>query len=173
MEINKELNRIQKELKAPKSQYNSFGKYSYRNAEDILEAYKKVAGDTSLIIDDEVVQIGDRYYVKATTRLSLLDTNVTTTAYAREPLEKKGMDSAQITGATSSYARKYALNALFAIDDTKDADNFDNSKIEDFKEKVNKITDVEKLRTFFKENEGKGKEYVDIMVTHSKSLKHD
>ncbi len=173
MEINKELNRIQKELKAPKSQVNSFAHYNYRNAEDILEAYKKVAGDTSLIIDDEVVQIGDRYYVKATTRLSLLDTNVTTTAYAREPLEKKGMDSAQITGATSSYARKYALNALFAIDDTKDADNFDNSKIEDFKEKVTKITDVEKLRTFFKENEGKGKEYVDIMVTHSKSLNHD
>ena len=116
------LSRIQKELKAPKGQMNSFGGYKYRSSEDILEAVKPLLGETALVLNDEVVLIGDRFYVKATAKLILDDDSVSAVAYAREPLEKKGMDTAQITGATSSYARKYALNGLFCIDDTKDAD---------------------------------------------------
>lgn len=127
MKIHTELNRIQRELKAPKSQYNSFGNYNYRNAEDILEAYKKVAGDTTLVIADEIVLVGERYYIKATAQLFCEEEAISTQAFAREAETKKGMDESQITGATSSYARKYALNALFAIDDTKDADSQDNT----------------------------------------------
>lgn len=121
------LNKIQRELKAPKGQRNSFGNYNYRSCEDIVEAVKPYLEGATLIINDEIVLIGDRYYVKATA--SLIDgmTISTASAFAREPLEKKGMDTAQITGATSSYARKYALNGLFAIDDTKDADSTNNS----------------------------------------------
>lgn len=119
------LNKIQRELKAPKGQFNSFGKYHYRNCEDILEAIKPLLGDASLILSDDIVQFGERYYVKATATLIGKDGTVgaSATAYAREALDKKGMDEAQITGAASSYARKYALNGLFCIDDTKDADS--------------------------------------------------
>jgi len=120
------LQQIQMELKAPKSQFNDFGKYNYRNAEDIQEALKPILANAghSLTLTDEIVQIGDRIYVKATVKLldQRLKLIVTTTAYAREPLTKKGMDEAQITGATSSYARKYALGGMFLLDDTKDAD---------------------------------------------------
>jgi len=119
------LNEIQQKLKVPKGQYNAFAKYHYRNAEDILEAVKPLLGDNVLIITDEVVQVGDRYYVKATARLTEVaeeETVFEATGWAREELDKKGMDAAQITGAASSYARKYALNGLFCIDDTKDAD---------------------------------------------------
>ena len=118
------LIKIQSELKAPKSQYNSFGKYSYRNAEDILEAVKPLLSKYSatMYITDEVVEVGSRIYVKATVTLSDGKETITASAYAREPETRKGMDDSQITGATSSYARKYALNGLFAIDDTKDAD---------------------------------------------------
>jgi hypothetical protein len=125
----KELARIQQELKAPKGQYNKFGKYNYRSCEDILEGLKKVLGECTLTISDEIVQIGDRIYVKATATLKTSEgETVTGVAYAREPLIKKGMDESQVTGATSSYARKYALNGLFCIDDTKDADTMDNSQ---------------------------------------------
>ena len=124
------LNKIQKELKAPKNQFNAFGKYKYRSCEDILEAVKPLLEDATLTINDEMVVIGERYYIKATVTLKQGEEEVSTTAYARESEEKKGMDSAQITGATSSYARKYALNGLFLIDDTKDADTMDNSKVE-------------------------------------------
>lgn len=123
------LNEIQKELKAPKGQMNSFGNYKYRSCEDIVEAVKPLLGDASLLLSDEIVLIGDRYYVKATAELVDGTTITRVSAFAREPLEKKGMDTAQITGATSSYARKYALNGLFAIDDTKDADTMDNSNM--------------------------------------------
>lgn len=118
------LIRIQSELKAPKSQYNSFGKYSYRNAEDILEAVKPLLSkyNATMYITDEVVEVGSRIYVKATVTLSDGKETITASAYAREPETRKGMDDSQITGATSSYARKYALNGLFAIDDTKDND---------------------------------------------------
>ena len=121
------LNRIQKELKAPKGNRNSFGNYNYRSAEDIVEAVKPLLGNMILTISDDIVLIGDRFYVKATAKISLGDDMREVSAFAREPLEKKGMDTAQITGATSSYARKYALNGLFCIDDTKDADTMDNS----------------------------------------------
>lgn len=121
---------IQHKLKAPKGQYNSFGKYNYRSCEDILEGVKPLLKehDLALLIDDEIVQIGERYYVKATAKITDGRECVSATAYAREPDTKKGMDESQITGATSSYARKYALNALLCIDDTKDADTMDNSK---------------------------------------------
>ena len=121
---------IQHKLKAPKGQYNSFGKYNYRSCEDILEGVKPLLKEhnLALLIDDEIVQIGERYYVKATAKITDGRELVSATAYAREPDTKKGMDESQITGATSSYARKYALNALLCIDDTKEADTMDNSK---------------------------------------------
>jgi len=127
----KELQLIQSALKAPKGQKNSFGNYKYRSCEDILEALKPLLAEQKchLTVSDEIMNIGDRYYVKAEAMIRNEEgVFFITTAYAREPAEKKGMDSAQITGATSSYARKYALNGLFAIDDTKDADTMDNSK---------------------------------------------
>ena len=117
---------IQKELKAPKGQYNSFGRYAYRSCEDILEGVKPLLdkNKATLFISDNLEQIGDRFYVKAIARF--VDTEsgevIENSAFARESEEKKGMDSSQVTGATSSYARKYALNGLFLIDDTKDAD---------------------------------------------------
>lgn len=125
MNIYSELSRIQKELKAPKSQYNSFGKYHYRSCEDILEGLKAVQKDCAVILNDSIEVIGDRLYVKATATLCHpeAETVASATAYAREPVSKKGMDESQITGAASSYARKYALSALFAIDDNKDADH--------------------------------------------------
>lgn len=116
------LNKIQQELKAPKSQYNTFGKYNYRNCEDILEAVKPLLGTATLIITDEVVNIGNHNYVKATVTLKTDTEQEVATAYAREAVEQKGMNDSQITGSTSSYARKYALNGLFLIDDTKDSD---------------------------------------------------
>lgn len=121
---------IQSMLKAPKGQYNSFGKYNYRSCEDILEGVKPLLSEQKLIltIEDSIEMIGDRYYVKATATLSDGTNSISTSAYAREPLEKKGVDASQVTGATSSYARKYALNGLLCIDDTKDADTMDNSK---------------------------------------------
>lgn len=121
----KELLQIQSELKAPKGQYNSFGKYKYRSCEDILEAVKPLCVKYGVILtlSDEIVQVGERYYIKATARLQKEGcSDVSVTAYAREALDKKGMDDSQITGTASSYARKYALNGLFCIDDTKDAD---------------------------------------------------
>lgn len=123
------LFKIQHELKAPKGQTNAFGKYKYRSCEDIVEAVKPILNkyETSLILTDTIELIGDRYYVKATAKLIGEGINESVSAYAREPIQKKGMDEAQVTGATSSYARKYALNGLFAIDDTKDADTMDNS----------------------------------------------
>lgn len=116
------LAKIQKELKATKDQYNDFGKYAYRSAESILEAVKPLLEGAVLILTDDIVLIGDRYYVKATAIFKDGDFIESTTAYAREPETKKGMDESQITGTASSYARKYALNGLFCIDDAKDAD---------------------------------------------------
>lgn len=127
MTIKEKLKVIQVNLKAPKNLYNSFGKYSYRNAEGICEAVKPFLekNNVSLIIYDEIVAVGDRIYVKATAELLDCESGETISvcAYAREAEDKKGMDSAQVTGATSSYARKYALNGLFLLDDTKDVDS--------------------------------------------------
>nr|DAG75182.1 MAG TPA: ERF superfamily protein [Caudoviricetes sp.] len=116
---------VQSALKAPKGQYNSFGKYAYRSCEDILEAVKPILKESGLFLQlsDEPVMVGDWHYIKATATVADFSGNqVLCTAYAREPAEKKGMDDSQITGTASSYARKYALNGLFCIDDTKDAD---------------------------------------------------
>ena len=124
--IRQKLQGIQSSLKAPKGQTNKFGGYKYRSAEDILEAVKPLLSkfEATLMLIDEVVEVGGRVYVKATAKLGNTDTDdyIETTAFAREAEVKKGMDDAQITGSASSYARKYALNGLFAIDDTKDPD---------------------------------------------------
>ncbi|MGK2615684.1 ERF family protein [Escherichia coli] len=121
-DLYKKLWLIQQQLKAPKSQRNSYGGYNYRSAEDILEAVKPLLEGITLTINDEVVLIGDRYYIKATAILSDGEDEITVTAFAREEKEQKGMSAGQLTGATSSYARKYALNGLFCIDDAKDLD---------------------------------------------------
>lgn len=121
------LNKIQQELKAPKGQFNSFGKYNYRSCEDILEAVKPLLGEAILTLHDEVVNVGQFNYVKARATIRKGEEKIFVEAYAREAVTKKGMDDAQITGSASSYARKYALNGLFCIDDTKDADTMDNS----------------------------------------------
>ncbi len=120
----KALISIQSELKAPKGQYNNFGKYKYRSCEDILEAVKPLLSKNNcfLTISDDIVQMDDRFYIKATATLKSGEEQVQVSALARESLTKKGMDDSQITGTASSYARKYALNGLFCIDDTKDAD---------------------------------------------------
>lgn len=124
MKLHEKLLAIQTKLKAPKGQYNSFGKYSYRSAEDILEAVKPLNVEQGLLltITDEIKEIGGRVYVVATATVSDGTDTLQVSAFAREPENKKGMDESQITGATSSYARKYALNGLYAIDDNKDAD---------------------------------------------------
>ncbi len=127
MTIYKKLQVIQEKLKAPKSQWNKFGGYAFRSCEDILEAVKPLCAEVkaAVVLTDAIELIGGRYYVKATARLydADIESFVENVAFAREDESKKGMDGAQLTGATSSYARKYALNGLFAIDDTKDGDS--------------------------------------------------
>ena len=126
-----ELVYIQSTLKAPKNQRNNFGGYNYRSCEDIMEAVKPLLKETNctLVISDDIVQVADRIYVKSTATLKTPSgEEFKNTAYAREALSKKGMDESQVTGAASSYARKYALNGLFCIDDTKDADALNVNK---------------------------------------------
>lgn len=121
----KELLQIQSELKAPKGQFNAYGKYKYRSCEDILEAVKPILkkSNCTLLLSDSLIYVGERYYIKATaTLVNAEGKSVSTEAYAREEETKKGMDASQITGASSSYARKYALNGLLCIDDNKDSD---------------------------------------------------
>ena len=140
--MNNKLIKIQQELKAPKSNTNSFGNYKYRSAEDILEAVKPLVHKKglTLILSDEVENIGNANYVKATATITDKDEHrLWVHAYAREAVVKKGMDDAQITGSASSYARKYALSGLFAIDDTKDPDGHDNR---DYKPVVKKVDTV-------------------------------
>lgn len=126
MSVYEKLAAVQRELKAPKGQFNSFGKYKYRSCEDILEALKPVLSKNgcAVVLSDSVEQVGDRFYICATATITDYETyeQVHNTAFAREDTDKKGMDGSQITGTASSYARKYALNGLFLIDDTKDAD---------------------------------------------------
>ncbi len=124
----KKISEIQQKLKAPKNQFNSFGGYNYRNQEDILEAVKPLLGDLVLTISDDVIAVADRIYIKSTATLSDGENSISNTAFARESESKKGMDLSQVTGSTSSYARKYALNGLFLIDDTKDADSMNNKE---------------------------------------------
>ena len=125
------LAEIQRTLNAPKNQYNNFGKYKYRSCEDILEGVKPLLNGLFLSISDEIVPVGDRYYVKATATITDGETSHTASAMAREEESKKGMDAAQVTGATSSYARKYCLNGLFGIDDSKDADTDEHKNQQD------------------------------------------
>ncbi len=127
MNVYEKLANVQSALKAPKGQYNSFGKYKYRSCEDIVESVKPLLKQNGLLLTltDEIMNIGERFYVKATA--TIIDTaegkTITVCAFAREEETKKGMDGSQVTGASSSYARKYALNGIFAIDDTKDSDS--------------------------------------------------
>lgn len=155
MAIAEKLMRIQTQIKAPKNLYNSFGKYKYRNAEGICEAVKPYLEKEkcSLILADEIIEVGGRVYVKAQAILTDIETNESSivTAYAREASEKKGMDDSQITGTASSYARKYALNGLFLLDDTKDADS-DELKVEQdarfekqMQNKVDNLKDLNKV----------------------------
>lgn len=120
----KKLIKVQSTLNVPKNQFNSFGRYSYRSCEDIMCALKPLLSAEGLFqsIDDEVIQIGDRFYIKATVTVTDGENSKSCSAMARESLTKKGMDDAQVTGATSSYARKYALSGMYNIDDSKDAD---------------------------------------------------
>lgn len=128
-ELYEKIAKVQSELKAPKSQYNNYGNFSYRSAEDILTALKPLLKKYKLLlrISDEIILVGDRYYIKATAQISDYESEheneFAVTGLAREPLSKKGMDESQITGTASSYARKYALNGMFNIDDIKDADS--------------------------------------------------
>ena len=148
--IYKKLNEIQIKLKAPKSQFNKFGNYKYRNCEDILEALKPLLNEFKTVISlkDEIVFIEGRFYVKAT--VTLIDSETgeafSTSAFAREEETKKGQDGSQITGASSSYARKYALNGLFAIDDTKDSDSTNTQGKEEHKQ--------DKVQEFLNSREG-------------------
>jgi len=169
MSIYNKLNQIQTRLNAPKNQYNSFGKYKYRSCEDILEGLKPLLKEqgVSLIISDDIMLVGDRYYVKATATLFDGENIVSTSAMARESKEKKGMDSAQVTGSTSSYARKYALNGLFAIDDSKDSDTGNHP---DKKKSVKEpnFALIEKLYEVGKISKGKTQAQVDAWIKNSK-----
>ena len=127
MELIKKLAGIQSKLNAPKGQFNKFGKYNYRNCEDILQAVKPLLDGAVVLLTDDIVQIGDRFYVKATAKIMEGNESIEVSGFARECISKKGMDDAQLTGSCSSYSRKYALNGLFLIDDNKDADSMDNS----------------------------------------------
>jgi hypothetical protein len=169
LNIYEKLTEVQNELKAPKSKYNSFGKYNYRSCEDILEAVKPIlkAKRLAMTVKDDVFNIGDRFYIMATVTVydCESDEKVTTTAYAREDADKKGMDGSQITGSSSSYARKYALNGMFAIDDTKDADGWnthDKDRTVEKKEAERATEEqVAKLRALYKGKEDKLTELLD------------
>lgn len=169
MNIYEKLTEVQNELKAPKSKYNSFGKYNYRSCEDILEAVKPIlkAKRLAMTVKDDVFNIGDRFYIMATVTVFDCESEekVTTTAYAREDADKKGMDGSQITGSSSSYARKYALNGMFAIDDTKDADSWnthDKDRTVEKKEAERATEEqVAKLRALYKGKEDKLTELLD------------
>lgn len=170
MNIYEKLSNIQNELKAPKGQFNKFGGYKYRSCEDILEAVKPICKKyrAVLVIADKLENIGDRYYIKAMAELIDIEeenASICNTAYAREEENKKGMDGSQITGTASSYARKYALNGLFNIDDTKDADTDEFTKqqqIDD--EKVIDKTKVDALNKSI-ENAGIKDEVVELILS--------
>lgn len=158
MGLKEKLLNIQTELKAPKGQYNSFGGYKYRSCEDILEAVKPLLKDNGclLTLKDELVNVGERYYIKAEVTITdtKTDASICNTAYAREDEAKKGMDGSQITGTASSYARKYALNGLFLIDDTKDADTDEHAKQTGAEPKKASEKQIELLKSLVKDVPG-------------------
>jgi hypothetical protein len=178
----KELIAIQTKLKTPKGQWNKFGSYNYRSCEDILEAVKPLLTENSceLTLSDEVVLIGNRIYVKATATLrNAAGIEIVTTAFAREEETKKGMDGSQITGASSSYARKYALNGLFCIDDTKDSDatNIGETKNEDetfllARQEIFGATTIDVLTDIWKNYPTlhADKKFVELMTNRKKEL---
>jgi len=141
------LAQIQTTLKAPKGQFNGFGKYKYRSCEDILEALKPILAGAAVTLSDDVVSVGDRVYIKATATLLFNGESISVTGFARESLAKKGMDDSQITGTASSYSRKYALNGLFCIDDTKDADTMDNTPPVDSGYAGDVVADIQSMNT--------------------------
>ena len=145
MGVQTKLLKIQNELKAPKNQYNSFGRYKYCNCKDILEALKPILKEqkATIIINDEIVEVNGKSYIKANAVFTDVEDekSVNVTAYAREEDNKKGMDASQITGCASSYARKYALNGLFAIDDTKDSDYNETTQNLDVKSEFKKAVE--------------------------------
>lgn len=145
---------IQRDLKAPKGQYNPFGKFKYRSAEDILNSVKPLLVSKGLLltIEDEIVLIGARYYVQATATITDGEKSITNTAFAREDDVMKGMAGSQITGASSSYARKYALNGLFCIDDTKDADALNDGTIHDVYSQINEAKSRQELVAIWNAN---------------------
>jgi hypothetical protein len=158
------LAQIQAEVKAPKGQFNAFGKYKYRSAEDILESVKPVVNSKgfSISVSDTIVMVGDRYYVQSVATLTDGKETYSTTAYAREEESKKGMDGAQVTGSSSSYSRKYALSGLFGLDDTKDADATNTHGQEEKQPSMNLISwkqgidackTIEDLRDLYKQKE--------------------
>ena len=163
MNIYEKLLNIQNELKCSKNQYNSFGKYKYRSCEDILEAVKPLCFkyNATLVMCDELIQNGERFYIKAIAKLIDIENgeSIEGQALARESQEKKGMDDSQITGTASSYARKYALNGLFNIDDTKDADT-DEYKIQEQKIDEKQLSVLQGL---FKEMQ-EGKKHYDFLL---------
>lgn len=183
MNVYEKLAHIQVKLKAPKNQYNSFGKYNYRSCEDILEGLKPLLAEVKamVILSDQIVQIGDRYYLEA--KASFIDSEsserIETKSLAREDESKKGMDLAQVTGSVSSYARKYALNGLFAIDDTKDSDatNLHDKKENitgKFDNKYGNLTQLQIKRLYaIASSCGYDKEKIESMVTskYSKEIK--
>ena len=181
MNIYEKLLNVQTELKAPKGQFNAFGKYKYRSCEDILEALKPVLNKYKLtfFINDEIVEVNNRNYVKATITIINIekpDEQIQTSALAREEETKKGMDGSQITGASSSYARKYALNGLFAIDDTKDSDITNNGEDEESTEDKEMLVEIiaknitpEELSKFLKNKKVKlldQANYKDLVILH-------
>lgn len=178
---------VQSQLKAPKNQRNDFGGFNYRSCEDILEAVKPLlkAEGLCLTITDDIVMLGDRYYVKATATLTDGERSLPNQAFAREPEERAKMDGSQVTGSASSYARKYALNGLFAIDDTKEADalnngqdaangkDFDKGKAKAIAE-ARKAPDLAALNAIYKKYEtryGKDTDFLNVCTTRKKQLK--
>ena len=175
-----QLSIIQSKVKAPKGQFNSFGKYHYRSAEDILEAVKQVVNPMgySITISDTIINVGDRYYIKATATLSNGKESWSVDGYAREEESKKGMDGSQVTGASSSYARKYALNGLFALDDTKDSDatnthGKEKSNLDTWATALVEVKSVQELEDLFlskKHQIAGNKEIIELFTTRKLQL---
>lgn len=165
--IESKLMRIQAEIKAPKNLRNSFGGYNYRNLEGICEAVKPYLKENNctLILTDEIIAVGDRIYVKATATISDAETcsSISVSAFARESPVKKGMDDSQITGAASSYARKYALNGLFLLDDTKDPDTDEYQKQTSKKQTSKEQNETEQAEKFEKKCEEVGRTKIDAL----------
>lgn len=168
MKIFEKLVKIQNELKAPKNQYNKFGNYSYRNCEDILESLKPLLEreKLTLLLGDELVMIGERYYVKSTATLTDGEEEIKNSAFAREEETKKGMDGSQITGASSSYARKYALNGLFLIDDMKDSDTTNTGQKQETKKQTTEKEQDERINLMHQLNEAE----LEFDIPHEKTL---